>query len=252
MAEVRTEVEGTVDNLSKRKLARQGSVARMLHYDSLRRKTVMGLTTLFRLGVFATVAALFTACTVETYGTSYAGGEPVLEDAGAPDASEVFGGSPDPSSKPMLARVELNKKMIATPGVGVGVFTEYYSGGQWHVWWTCDTNLSHETCPFDIKISVEKGAITDPTSEGFGSIDTLTTPAMPGPGEAGGIAAKTVTTNGVQGVHFDTEPGATITLTATIGGLYYGRFLFWVQSGNVNGGYTGAVTDPLMLVGVSP
>jgi hypothetical protein len=53
-------------------------------------------------------------------------------------------------------------------------------------------------------------------------------------------------------VLFDTDPGATITLTATVGGLYNGQFLFWVQGGQVNGGYTGTVTDPLMLVGATP
>jgi hypothetical protein len=215
----------------------------------------MSLTTLLvRLGIFAGVAAASVACTFETstgYETGGGGPVPVPPDTGT-DAGTVYEGSPNPSAKPMLARVESNKTMNSTPGGGVGVFTEYDTGGHWHVWWTCDTNLSGETCPFDVKISVGTGAISNTTSEGFDATDILTTPTVPSAGKDGAIQAKTVTTTGVQGVLFDTDPGATITLSATIGGLYYGRFLFWVQSGNVNGGYAGAVTDPLLLVGVSP
>ena len=51
----------------------------------------------------------------------------------------------------------------------------------------------------------------------------------------------------MQGVHFDTEPGELIELSAALGGEYSGQFLFFVQDGKVNGGYTGNLTDPLEL-----
>jgi hypothetical protein len=217
----------------------------------------MGPMTLLRLGSFVTalaVAAVLTACTADVSTSGYAsGGGPVfIEDAGGGDVGTVSPGSPDPSHTSLLAVVDPNVKMTASPGEGVGVFTEYDSGGHWQVWWTCDTSRTSESCPFDVKAWAEQGAIVNASSEQFAFGDTLTTPSTPGPGAAGGIEAKTVTTTGTQGVLFDTDPGATITLTVTIGGLYSGQFLFWVQGGRINGGYTGSVTDPLMLVGASP
>jgi len=152
----------------------------------------------------------------------------------------------------MLARVDDNVTMNASPGEGVGVFSEYDSGGHWHLWWTCDTLVTHESCPFDIKVSVDKGGITNASAEQFTSRDTLVTPTTPASGDEGGIEAKTRTTTGTSGVLFDTDPGATITLTASVGGHYNGKFLFWVQGGKVDDDFRGTVTDPLMLVGASP
>jgi hypothetical protein len=220
----------------------------------------MGPWTLLRLGTFGAVALAAVACTVDATssvsgGSGGGGGEPCLEcgeDAGTADVGTVSGGSKTPSAEPMLGRIDDNVKMNASPGQGVGIFNEYDSGGHWHVWWTCDTNLTSETCPFDVKLEAEKSAITNATSEKFTSSDTLTTPAEPNAGPSGGIEAKTVTTSSIQGVFFDTDPGATVTLTATVGGLYNGKFLFWVQGGKVNGGYDGTVTDPITLVGAAP
>jgi hypothetical protein len=212
---------------------------------------------LFRLGIFAVVATASTACTFESssggYGNAGNAGpsEPVLvEDAGEP--ALVSGGSSKPSTTSMLVRVDPSVKMNAAPGQGVGVFTEYDAGGHWHLWWTCDTSLTSQTCLFDVKVTVEQGAIVNAVADQFTSSDVLTMPSTPGPGEAGGIEAKTMTTTATEGVLFDTDPGATITLLATVGGLYNGQFLFWVQGGQVKGGYTGTVTDPLMLVGATP
>lgn len=214
--------------------------------------------TLLRLGMFGTLAMAAVACSVQV-SSGVASSEPPPytgslggEDAGSDVAATVSPGSSDPSLEPMLARVEDGQKMNAAPGQGVGVFSEYDSGGHWIIWWTCDTNITSENCPFDVKLSSEKSAITNAVSQSFTASDTLLTPSTPGAGPTGSIEAKTVTTTGTQGVTFDTDPGAIITLSATVGGLYNGKFLFWVQSGQVNGGFTGTVTDPLLLVGAAP
>jgi hypothetical protein len=220
----------------------------------------MGSVTVLRLGILGTMAVwALAACSAQVSVSNYPGGpcngEPCLTqtDSGTPDApSRASGGSTKPSPEPMLAHVDDNMKLNASPGQGVGVFTQYETGGQWNIWWTCDTSITSENCPFDIQVSAEKGSITNAMSQGFASSDSLSAPT-PGAGvTSGGIEAKTLTTTGIQGITFDTEPGATITLSATVGGLYNGQFLFWVQDGQVNGGYKGTVTDPLMLVGATP
>ncbi len=220
----------------------------------------MGPTALLvRLTIMGFIAAAAAACTVETSTSGSSGGAtagegtaPCLDCQESVPPSKVPAGSKTPSPSPLLARVDPNVTMNAAPGEGVGVFTEYDQGGHWHLWWTCDTLLTKESCPFDIKASVDKGAITNASAEQFTSSDTLVTPAAPASGEAGAIEAKTLTTTGTSGVLFDTDPGATITLTATVGGRYNGKFLFWVQGGKVDDGFRGTVSDPLMLVGASP
>jgi hypothetical protein len=230
--------------------ARAG-VPRIRNYNPWEDPT-MGLLTLLRLGALGALAAAAAACTVSTtdspsWASGSAGGQVPV--SGCAHCDDDGGG---PSSTVLLATVDPNVTMTATPGQGIGVFTEYDSGGRWHIWWTCDTALTQELCAFDVKISVATGTITEASADRFSSSDTLATPSTPAPGPAGAIEALTTTTLNTEGVFFDTDPGATITLSATVGGVYSGQFLFWVQSGKINDGYTGAVTDPLKLKGASP
>ncbi len=51
---------------------------------------------------------------------------------------------------------------------------------------------------------------------------------------------------------FDTAPGATIELTTKLSGELNGAIVFFVQDGQVNGGYTGTLSDPLDFVGSTP
>jgi hypothetical protein len=167
------------------------------------------------------------------------------------DASGYYGdggitGDGAPSATPMLVKVDTNNTLSVSAGQGVGVFTEYDQGGHWYISWTCDTNRSGESCPFGIQVSVKSGAISNANSDGFASTDTLDT------SNTKQIVATTTTTTTVEGVRFDTDPGAVITLSATLGGGYSGSFLFFVQDQQINGGYTGALTDPLELQGSSP
>ena len=137
--------------------------------------------------------------------------------------------------------------MNAAPGEGVGVFVEYASGGHWHVWWTCDTNVNPQgalTCDFTVRVTVTAGqiALKDSTAPS-GTVHSVS---------AQELDASTVTGNEVHAVTFDTDPGAVVTLDAAIGGQHDGRYFFFVQNGQVNGGFTGTLTDPLMLEGTKP
>ena len=152
-----------------------------------------------------------------------------------------------PSATPILVNVDDGATMTAQPGQGVGVFTEYVSGGHWHVWWTCDTTQTNETCPMSVTVALAKGGqISNPIAD----VNSTATPTVNGDGNT--LSATTITTTGIDGMTFDTDAGATITLTATVGGVYDGSFLFFVQDGAINGNYTGTITDPLMLVGKAP
>jgi hypothetical protein len=190
------------------------------------------------------IAACSSSASVSPYG--YGGGDigtTELEDAG--DGGGGITGDGGPSPMPMLAEIDPGATMVQTPGEGVGVFTQYSPstasdpGGHWYIWWTCDTDKSDESCPFSIEVSVAKGAISKVTTDGGAQNDAS-------------ITAQTTTTTTVQGVRFDTDPGAVITLSAALSGEYSGSFLFFVQDALVNGGYMGTLTDPLELQSTSP
>lgn len=184
-------------------------------------------------------------CVVDNSGGSVGVGESLPGETTSYGDSGITGDGAA-SATPMLAKVDTNKTLNAVGGEGVGVFAEYDAGGHWNIWWTCDTSISYESCGFDINVKVNRGTISNSTSDGFAPTDQLTT------SNVGTLEATTTTSTTVQGVHFDTEAGAVITLSAALGGAYSGSFLFFVQDGQIDGNYKGTLTDPLELEGSTP
>jgi hypothetical protein len=205
---------------------------------------------------FCAVACGVTACMVRsTSSVGMAGGSTETWTNGS-DAGGTIYGDGGPSASPMLAIVDPNTTMNQTPGQGVGVFAQYQSstdadpGGHWYVWWTCDTSISALPCDFTVGVRAADGEISNVKSEGFGSGDELT--GASGDSSTTSATAQTTTTTTVQGVKFDTRPGAEIQLSASLGGEYSGAFVFFVQDNAINGGYQGELTDPIDLQPSSP
>ena len=202
----------------------------------------------------AALPAFVSGCTAETTWPSSGGGGggggsayPGTAGGGAAGSGSSSGGS----VQPMLVEVDPNRTLSAQPGQGVGVFTEYVTGGQWHIWWTCDTAQTTFDCSFDVSVSLAGGAITNAAGQSLASTDQLLQSS------ASQIEVVTQTSTGISGVTFDTPPGSVITLDAKMNGQEDGAFLFFAQSGplgqpEVNGGYHGTLTDPLMLEPSSP
>src|ERR1700736_6314658 len=93
------------------------------------------------IGVAAS-AVLVGGCAVETSAPASGGGG--TSGTAYPGPTGTAGGSGSSSGasagvQPMLVDVDPNRTMTAQPGQGVGVFTEYVTGGHWRVWWTCHT-----------------------------------------------------------------------------------------------------------------
>jgi hypothetical protein len=150
------------------------------------------------------------------------------------------------STTPILVDVDTNKTMNAAPGDGVGIFVEYGAGGQWHVWWTCDTNKTNESCAFNIKIAAKTGSISNLVLAGAVQGDSIQQ------SDAQTIDAVTTTTSNAVDVKFAGDAGGTIEIEASIGGVDDSSYFFFVQNGTVNGGYTGTLTDPLRFEGSTP
>jgi hypothetical protein len=182
----------------------------------------------------ATAATLMLSCTLEP------APQPAVE-TGGPASGSGTGEAGGGSSSPILVDVDANQVMKADAGSGVGVFTEYRTGGHWHVWWTCDTAVDQDSaCNYDISVSAESGGIANAVTEGPDAASVSW-------GGSNSIDLVVTTTIAVDGVAFDTDPGAIITLDAMLNGEQNGAFLFFVQRGKINGGYQGTLSDPLML-----
>lgn len=167
-----------------------------------------------------------------------------------PSSGSSSGGSSSSSSggtaiAPMLVVVDTDQTLTAAPGEGVGVFIEYAAGGHWTIWWTCDTNITGQSCNMLVDASIESGDITAVTPTGLdnGGLDT-SDPAR--------LRASTSVSTTLQGVTFTTAPGAVLTVEASVGGLKDAAFLFFVQDGKVNGGAQSKLTNPLKLQGSTP
>ena len=158
--------------------------------------------------------------------------------------------TPTTSPAPILAILDTDQVMNADPGQGVGIFTEYFTGGKWHVWWTCDTSLSNQTCEVALSATVTSGTVDSvDASELQGGFVTTPNPSR--------VEARATTSTQVHGITFTTKPGAVVTLEATVGGLREGpgpngSFFFFVQDGKINGGFSGRLTNPLQVQGKTP
>jgi hypothetical protein len=195
------------------------------------------------------VSAGLLACTVESQtGSSGAG-----YGSGGSSSSSSGGGTTTPSggsTQPMLVDVDPNRTMNASPGEGVGVFTQYETGGHWDIWWTCDTSKTSLPCAFDVTVTVSTGTIANVAGQ------TLAAAEAPTQASTQSVELVTTTTTGIDGMTFDTVvPAGTtpiITLNAKLNGVDDAEYLFFVQDGQINGNYAGMLTDPLMLEPSSP
>jgi hypothetical protein len=188
--------------------------------------------------VLAGVALLSVACGDPGSSTTTASG------TGGGGSSGTGGGSSG-STQPLLVIVDTNQTMTASPGQGVGVFVEYQAGGHWNIWWTCDTYKTSLSCNFDVIATVTTGTIANV----IGQSETVNQASSQQ------IEALSTTTTGVNGMTFDTPLGPKapiITVSASVDGAQSGSFLFFVQNGQINGGYNGTLSDPLMFEPSSP
>jgi hypothetical protein len=198
-----------------------------------------------RLATLATLLSSLVACVYDNHSPRHLDGSGPPT-PGAPVGAGTSAPPPTPSTQaPMLVDVDTGQTMTADPGKGVGVFIEYAAGGKWHIWWTCDTSTTGQSCDFSVSASVATGTIgnLDTTELAGGSVTTPT---------ASRVDARVTTSTEVHGLTFTTNAGAVLTVQASVGGIQDGSFLFFVQDGKVNGGYAGPLTNPLQLQGSTP
>jgi hypothetical protein len=142
------------------------------------------------------------------------------------------------TNDPMLVNIDTDVALDSKLGDGVGIFVEYYNGGHYRIWTTCDTNYSKEVCPFDIYTSVDTSAIISGTFEdnleGFDSITVAQS--------QGTVDLHFETGSDYDAAEIDVTPGAILRVEAYIDGQSDPRFIYWFGNGVL---HQGAPTNPI-------
>lgn len=162
------------------------------------------------------------------------------------DPSASASTSTPPSATPLLVKVDTGRTLNAQPGEGVGIFVEYAAGGKWHVWWTCDTKQTGVSCDFYLRIKSESGDLESIQSEGALATDSIVS------SDARTIDARSSTGANSVGVHFQGPAKGVIAIEALVGSVADPSFFFFVQDGKPNGGFSGALTNPIRFQGSNP
>jgi hypothetical protein len=145
--------------------------------------------------------------------------------------------TPPSTTPPPKVAIDKGKTLIAQPGAGAGVFITYPGDGRWAIQWTCDTNYSGLTCPFDIAVGANN----------LSALVATPTNAVPS-FDATGFHAHTDTGATLDSVQFSTDPGASITVSVFLRGAPVTNLVFFVSDGKL----ATEPTDPIELVPSAP
>jgi len=145
---------------------------------------------------------------------------------------------PPVEREPMLVSIETDVSLESVPGDGVGVFVEYYPGGTYRIWTTCDTNYSGVSCPIDVYMSIDSsstfGAVSGVDLEGADFINVDDT--------YGTVDLHVETASDIDSAEIDVTPGAILRLEVLVDGVPQPRFVYWFGNGVL---HKGAPTSPV-------
>lgn len=141
--------------------------------------------------------------------------------------------------------VDTGETLVAQPGQGYGVFVEYAAGGEWHVFTTCDADVTGYSCAWDLIASVdgtETLAVTDQTD--------LEAPDKVLRIDPAAVRLVFQTDSDTDGVRLTGTPGEPLSLDLEWDGPFAASStLSWFGGGAV---HTGAPSDPVDLTPTAP
>lgn len=142
-------------------------------------------------------------------------------------SSPPSSGRTQPAVDPFNATVDAGETLTTQPGNGAGVFVEYQKGGFWRLWTSCDTNVTHAPCQYQLNVT-PRGQLGSITGIGLKSSDYF---QRYNDGTFSFFAQTELDTNGVD---FTTDPGAPIEVELQLDGAVDPTFLVWYGNGTVH------------------
>jgi hypothetical protein len=140
------------------------------------------------------------------------------------------------------AAIDTDATLEVEAGRGVGVFVEYASGGRWRVFVACDSLDSDLPCRWDLLVSSasELSDVAEETFEDAGAPENSTTVLFR---QRSAVHFTSETTTQLEGMRFETTPGATVRIDVLLDGVADGRFIYWIGGGAVHSGAPSSVLD---------
>ena len=143
-----------------------------------------------------------------------------------------------------LVDVDQNERLVAEPGVGVGVFVEYSTDRGWHIFTTCDSVLSGYLCVFDVIVSTTSDAVITSFSG-----DQLEPHDYAQRIDEGAIRWVAVTGDDKDGLYLQLAPTEVLRLDVLIDGVADPRVVYWAGNGAI---HEGAPSMPVDMLPRSP
>ncbi len=144
----------------------------------------------------------------------------------------------------IVAEIDTGATLSQQPGVGAGAFVEYLGDGDWHVFTTCDTEISRYDCRWDIVATVAEGVYIDSVRGEELEIDDDVFSSE-------GYDAQFVgyTALDYDHMYFHTDPGETVRFEAYLDDIRDPRFIYWIGKGAI---HDGAPSNPVDLTPSTP
>jgi hypothetical protein len=173
---------------------------------------------------------------------------PLAAACGSHDTTYDQGAAADPgfTDPADVARVNIdtNQTVSADPGDGVGLFVEYTMGGEYHVFATCDTNVSHYACTWVVVASIDPSLSMDVMDDGnLEKSDSIVRI------DDGAVRLTFIVDDDFDGAAINVPAGERLRLSWLLDGFAYTDHFSWVSEGAIQ---TGAPSDPLDLEPTSP
>lgn len=144
---------------------------------------------------------------------------------------ETGAAEPDVVHEGSEVTIDTGATLAVRAGDEVGVFVQYARGGHWNMSTSCDTRISRQSCAFDVVIRPEEGAaFSGVEGQELSRDDTLELR------DDGSIRLLTVTSYGLDGLTFDSTPGALVEIDVQLDGISQPGFIHAVSSGSDIGG----------------
>ena len=149
----------------------------------------------------------------------------------------------DSAATPVQTSIDVGAHIETQPGQGAGLYVEYAAGGHWLLRTTCDSVANGTPCDWDVIVTPEDGRSISNVAEE--DLEPATDSVGIYPEYPSSYQLLAHTSDDIDGISFDTEPGTAIQVDSYLDGSCALPYFFWVGDGAA---HTGSPSNPLVLI----
>lgn len=129
--------------------------------------------------------------------------------------------------------IDADRALQTQLGEGVGLFVEYYTGGTWILWTSCDSYLTDVACDFQVHVlsGSSLGEVTSADFEQGDDIDVVSSDEL---------WFYAITSTDSETLQLEAAPGEVLEVELWLDGYVEPRFIYWIGDGMVHEGASGS------------